>query len=82
MVRYPQVLINVKGVAKDKLSGNNSIKNRMKEIEKELGNSGRVLLRASGTEPVIRVMIEASDENKANEFAQALAQLVKSELTL
>jgi phosphoglucosamine mutase len=82
MVRYPQVLINVKGVAKDKLSENNSIKNRIKEIEKELGNSGRVLLRASGTEPVIRVMIEASDENKANEFAQALAQLVKSELTL
>jgi phosphoglucosamine mutase len=82
MVRYPQVLINVKGVAKDKLSGNTSIKNRIEEIENELGNSGRVLLRASGTEPVIRVMIEASDENKANEFAQALAQLVKSELTL
>jgi phosphoglucosamine mutase len=82
MVRYPQVLINVKGVAKDELSGNTSIKNRIEEIENELGNSGRVLLRASGTEPVIRVMIEASDENKANEFAQALAQLVKSELTL
>jgi phosphoglucosamine mutase len=64
------------------LSGNTSIKNRIEEIENELGNSGRVLLRASGTEPVIRVMIEASDENKANEFAQALAQLVKSELTL
>ena len=82
MVRYPQVLINVKGVAKDKLAGNQVVQNEISRIESELGNSGRVLLRASGTEPVIRVMIEAESNEKAEQFAQSLAQLVKSELAL
>jgi phosphoglucosamine mutase len=78
MVRYPQVLINVKGVAKDKLAGNQVVQNEISRIESELGNSGRVLLRASGTEPVIRVMIEAESNEKAEQFAQSLAKLVKS----
>ena len=82
MVRYPQVLFNVKGVAKDKLAGNQVVQNEISRIESELGNSGRVLLRASGTEPVIRVMIEAESNEKAEQFAQSLAQLVKSELAL
>ena len=82
MVRYPQVLINVKGVAKDKLAGNQVVQNEISRIESELGNSGRVLLRASGTEPVIRVMIEAESNEKAEQFAQSLAHLVKSELAL
>jgi phosphoglucosamine mutase len=82
MVRYPQVLINVKGVAKDKLAGNQVVQNEIRRIESELGDSGRVLLRASGTEPVIRVMIEAESNEKAEQFAQSLAQLVKSELAL
>jgi len=82
MVRYPQVLINVKGVAKEKLAGNQVVQNEIRRIESELGNSGRVLLRASGTEPVIRVMIEAESHEKAVQFAQSLAQLVESELAL
>jgi phosphoglucosamine mutase len=82
MVRYPQVLINVKGVAKDKLAGNQVVQNEIRRIESKLGDSGRVLLRASGTEPVIRVMIEAESNEKAEQFAQSLAQLVKSELAL
>jgi phosphoglucosamine mutase len=82
MQRYPQVLINVKGVDKSKLNSNVAIKNRVAEIERELGATGRVLLRASGTEPVIRVMIEAQSQEKAEGFASALAALVKSELAL
>lgn len=82
MSRYPQVLINVTGVAKDGLASNTNIQNKVREIETELGEAGRVLLRASGTEPVIRVMIEAANQNKADEFAQSLAKLVKSELAL
>jgi len=82
MQRYPQVLINVKGVDKARLNTNSVIKNRVSEIEGELGETGRVLLRASGTEPVIRVMIEAQSQVKAEEFASALAALVKSELAL
>ena len=82
MTRYPQVLINVKGVAKDKLATNQVIQNEIRKIESELGTSGRVLLRASGTEPVIRVMIEAESDESAKRFADSLAQLVKSELAL
>ena len=82
MERYPQVLINVKGVDKSRLNSNSVIKKRITEIESELGSSGRVLLRASGTEPVIRVMIEAQSQDKAEGFASALAALVKSELAL
>lgn len=82
MSRYPQVLINVKGVAKDRLATNEKIKNRIGEIERSLGSTGRVLLRASGTEPVIRVMVEAAEQKSADEFASSLAELVKSELSL
>ena len=82
MTRYPQVLINVKGVAKDKLATNQVIQNEIRKIESELGTSGRVLLRASGTEPVIRVMIEAESDESTKRFADSLAQLVKSELAL
>ena len=80
--RYPQVLINVKGVDKSGLKTNQVVKAQIAAIESELGESGRVLLRASGTEPVIRVMVEAETNEKAERFASVLAALVKSELAL
>ncbi|MFZ8872388.1 MAG: phosphoglucosamine mutase, partial [Candidatus Nanopelagicaceae bacterium] len=82
MNRYPQVLINVKGVDKSGLKTNQVVKAKIAAIESELGESGRVLLRASGTEPVIRVMVEAETNEKAERFASVLAALVKSELAL
>ena len=82
MVRYPQVLINVPGVSKEKLAHNQAIKDAVSRIEAALGSRGRVLLRASGTEPLIRVMIEAEVASDAQQFAQSLASLVKSELAL
>ena len=82
MVRFPQVLINVPGVSKEKLAHNVKIHEAVARIEKELGSSGRVLLRASGTEPLIRVMIEAENGSDAQQFAESLASLVKSELSL
>ena len=82
MIRYPQVLINVPGVSKEKLSHNQAIKDAVSRIEAALGSRGRVLLRASGTEPLIRVMIEAEVASDAQQFAQSLASLVKSELAL
>jgi len=82
MKRYPQVLINVTGVAKEKLAHNQRIQESVKKIESQLGVTGRVLLRASGTEPLIRVMIEAENGNDAQQFAESLASLVKSELAL
>jgi len=82
MKRYPQVLINVSGVAKEKLASNQVIAKAVKNVEKKLSDKGRVLLRASGTEALIRVMIEAEDHSLAQELASELATLVKSELSL
>lgn len=82
MHRYPQLLINVKGVAKERLTANLQIKARVAEIELELGSRGRVLLRPSGTEPVIRVMVEAETDQLAEGFANELAALVKSQLSI
>ena len=82
MKRYPQVLINVSGVAKEKLSSNQVISKAVVDVQQKLGDKGRVLLRASGTEALIRVMIEAQDLSLAQELASELATLVKSELSL
>jgi phosphoglucosamine mutase len=57
MVRFPQVLINVKNVAKERLSTSTVIADAVKAAEDELGSNGRVLLRASGTEPLVRVWL-------------------------
>ena len=81
MVRFPQVLINVKNVDKNKLDQSQAIAQEVKNVEQRLGDSGRVLLRASGTEPLVRVMVEASSDSLAQEVATQLADLVKSELS-
>ena len=82
MKRYPQVLINVSGVAKEKLASNQVIAKAVNDVQQRLEDKGRVLLRASGTEALIRVMIEAEDYSLAQELASELATLVKSELSL
>jgi len=80
MVRFPQVLINVKNVAKERLATSNVIANAVKAAETELGSNGRVLLRASGTEPLVRVMVEAQSDAVAQSVATKLAQVVETEL--
>ena len=80
MVRFPQVLINVREVAKEKLDHSIVIKQAVIDAELTLGDHGRVLLRASGTEPLVRVMVEAQSDNLANEIATKLAKVVEAEL--
>ena len=80
MARFPQVLINVKDVAKEKLDGSTVIAAAVKKAQDELGSNGRVLLRASGTEALVRVMVEAQSDNIATNIAQQLADVVKAEL--
>ena len=80
MQRFPQVLINVSGVAKDKLDQSTAISSAVEDAQKRLGDAGRVLLRASGTESLIRVMVEASSDSLAQEIATSLAAIVKAEL--
>jgi phosphoglucosamine mutase len=80
MVRFPQVLINVKNVAKERLTTSSVIADAVKAAETELGSNGRVLLRASGTEPLVRVMVEAQSDAVAQGVATKLAQIVETEL--
>ena len=80
MVRFPQVLINVKNVAKERLASSTAIADAVKVAEAELGSNGRVLLRASGTEPLVRVMVEAQSDAVAQDVATKLAQVVETEL--
>ena len=80
MKRFPQILINVPNVAKDQLPQSTVIAAAVSDAEQKLGDQGRVLLRASGTEPLIRVMVEAASDNLAQEIATSLAAVVKAEL--
>jgi phosphoglucosamine mutase len=82
MSRYPQVLINVKDVDKSRLAACEAVVTAVQEAESELGESGRVLLRKSGTEPLVRVMVEARDGAQAQAVAQRLVDVVRAELSL
>jgi phosphoglucosamine mutase len=82
MQRFPQVLINVSGVAKEKLPTSTLIAQAVADSERRLGDEGRVLLRASGTEPLVRVMVEASSDSLAQDVASSLAAVVKAELEI
>ncbi len=76
MTKYPQVLLNIKTKTKLELDNNEAIQKAVKDVEKKLGKSGRVVLRASGTEPLIRVMVEGDQEEKVTEYANQLADQV------
>jgi phosphoglucosamine mutase len=79
---YPQVLINVSGVNKDGVDSSTELQKVVKEAESELGDNGRVLLRASGTEALVRVMVEASESGAAQSWAERIARVVERELKL
>ena len=81
MRKYPQILLNVKVSKKVNLKDNEAIQNAIKSVEKALGDQGRVLLRASGTEPLIRVMVEGADEAKVKKYAHSLVDDVKNAIT-
>lgn len=80
--RLPQTLINVKGVDKASAGTNAAVQAAVLRAEEELGETGRVLLRPSGTEPLVRVMVEAATQERADSVAQALADVVKENLSL
>lgn len=74
---YPQVLINVRVKDKNTVLDNINVKESIEKIENKLGDSGRVLVRKSGTEPLIRVMVEAETEDVANESAKEIVSTIK-----
>ncbi|KUN26398.1 phosphoglucosamine mutase [Streptomyces antibioticus] len=80
MERLPQVLINVPDVDRSRVGNSAELAAAVSEAERELGSTGRVLLRPSGTEPLVRVMVEAADIDQARSVAGRLADAVKSAL--
>ncbi len=80
MERLPQVLLNVKGVDRTKLDDAANVWSAVAEVEAELAGRGRVLLRPSGTEPLVRVMVEAPTPQSATSAAERLADVVRREL--
>jgi phosphoglucosamine mutase len=82
MTVFPQVLINVRGVDRTALEGHAVIAEAVAVEEAALGDSGRVLLRASGTEPMVRVMVEAADQATAEQVAERLAGVVREQLAV
>jgi phosphoglucosamine mutase len=82
MKAYPQVLINAK-VSSDKkfdFEKDEEIKSEIEKLEQEFNGNGRVLIRASGTEPLVRVMIEGEDQNYIKQKAQNLANIIEKKL--
>ncbi|TXL90307.1 phosphoglucosamine mutase [Streptomyces sp. IB2014 016-6] len=80
MRRLPQVLVNVRDVDKSRVTTSAELATAVTEAEQQLGTTGRVLLRSSGTEPLVRVMVEAADIEQARAVAGRLADVVKSTL--
>ena len=79
---YPQVLINVPDVDKSKVDSDPELQKVVQEAKSELGETGRVLLRASGTETLVRVMVEAQDAGTAQSWAERIARVVEKQLKL
>jgi phosphoglucosamine mutase len=77
MRKYPQRMINVPLVHKIELNRCSAIQDAVRDVETQLGRKGRVLLRPSGTEPLIRVMVEGDDATQVDSLARDLAQVVK-----
>lgn len=80
MAKFPQTMINVKIAKREMLAANPAIEAAKAGIEKKLGNKGRVLLRPSGTEPVVRVMVEGDDAAQVSQLAAELADIVKQQV--
>ena len=78
MTRYPQVLISVPGVDKARVAASDELSAAVAAAEAELGDAGRVLVRPSGTEPAVRVMVEAAESGQAERLAGQLADTVKN----
>jgi phosphoglucosamine mutase len=82
MTVFPQILVNVREVDHHGLNSDQVIADAVIAAETELGDTGRVLLRPSGTEPMVRVMVEAADQPTADRLAHQLADVVRERLAL
>ena len=80
MTKYPQILLNVRVADKHGWEDKQAIKDVIKKYQDELGDDGQILVRASGTEPLIRIMAEGPKQERLEEIASAIAEVVSGEL--
>ncbi|BDG41808.1 phosphoglucosamine mutase [Saccharococcus caldoxylosilyticus] len=80
MKKYPQLLVNVKVADKEKVMENEKVKAAIQEVEAEMNGNGRVLVRPSGTEPVVRVMAEAPTEEACRNYVERIAAVIREEM--
>lgn len=82
MKKYPQSLVNVRVTDKYGVEDNQDVKAVMDEVEAEMNGEGRILVRPSGTEPLVRVMVEAKTDEDAHGFAERIAKVVEEKMGL
>ena len=75
---YPQVLENIRVTDKKAAQQDSDVQAAVKAVEQELGESGRILVRESGTEPLVRVMVEASDEDICRRYVDSVINVIRS----
>ena len=79
MTKYPQLLVNVRVLTKAGWETNTAIQDVIREAEEELGSNGRILVRPSGTEPLIRVMAEGPDQEQLNDLCHRIGDIIRIE---
>ncbi len=79
LVIYPQLLVNVKVKDKNEAMGNEAVLAAVKEVEAQLGDNGRILVRTSGTEPLVRVMVEAASDACCEKHVYAVVDVIKAQ---
>ena len=79
---FPQELVNIRVTDKYNVANNALVAEKIEAVEKEMDGNGRVLVRASGTEPLVRVMVEAETEELARQYSNDIAEVVQAEMGL
>jgi phosphoglucosamine mutase len=80
LTTYPQILLNVRVRARTPLTDLPAVAERMADVERRVGNTGRLLVRYSGTEPLLRIMLEGQDQQQIRAWAEEIAAAVRAEL--
>src|SRR5699024_12455006 len=76
---FPKELVNIRVTDKYNVVNNDKVSAKIDEVEADMDGNGRVLVRASGTEPLVRVMVEAETEELADKYSNDIAEVVKAE---
>ncbi|TYS59372.1 phosphoglucosamine mutase [Sutcliffiella horikoshii] len=80
MTKFPQLLVNIKVTDKHRVTENEKVKAVIEEVEAEMNGNGRILVRPSGTEPLVRVMAEAPTQEQCDEYVERIAAVVRAEM--